>query len=66
MICERIKCREETLGDLLYCSDHCYELDNDPIPITVLARNKAGGFGRDLQWSVPDPVHVSTTRPPQR
>lgn len=62
MICERPKCRQEAAGDLLYCSDRCYDLDNDPNPITVLARNKAGGFGRNPQWQVPDPVHL----PPER
>jgi len=59
MMCDRPGCGEETSGDLLYCSDRCYDLDNDPNPITVLARNKAGGFGRDLQWSVSDPVRLN-------
>ncbi|MFI7678526.1 hypothetical protein [Actinophytocola sp. NPDC049390] len=56
MKCDRPKCNKQTTGDALYCSDRCFDLDNDPTPITVLARNKAGGFGRDLQWQVPDAV----------
>lgn len=56
MECERKVCSQETVGDLRYCSDHCYGLDNDPVPVTVLSRNKAGGFGRALHWQTPDPV----------
>lgn len=44
-------------GDL-YCSDACYDLDNDDIPITPLARNKAGGFGRGLSWGEPQKIYL--------
>jgi hypothetical protein len=30
----------------------------DMPPVTVLARNKAGGFGRDIHWMVRQPVHL--------
>lgn len=34
--CERPKCRNTTTGDLRYCSDRCYDLDNDELtPVTV-------------------------------
>lgn len=58
MNCDRPECRNATESDLLYCSDDCYELDNDPNPITVLAKNKIGGFGNDLYRSYPEPVRI--------
>lgn len=53
MICDRPRCTKPTTGDLLYCSDRCYELDNDPTPITALARSKTagdGGSGKFVHW----------------
>jgi hypothetical protein len=64
--CDRPKCTKETVGDLLYCSQRCYDLDNDPTPITVLARNKAGGFGHDLSWQQAYPVILPERREPER
>jgi hypothetical protein len=58
MNCDRPGCGNTTEGDLLYCSDGCFGLDNDPNPITVLARHKIGGFGNDLYRSYPEPVHI--------
>lgn len=57
-MCERPGCSNRTDGDLRYCSDACYDADNDSVPVTVNARNKAGGFGRDTHWMAPDPVPV--------
>lgn len=50
--CQRPACREETGHVSGYCSDVCLLLDQDfgAPPVTVLARGKAGGVGRGLQW----------------
>ncbi len=48
MRCERPKCGNDITGDLLYCSDRCYELDSDPVPVQPLARNKVNGLGNGL------------------
>ena len=58
MTCERPGCKNSTVEDLRYCSDACFDQDNDPTPIIVLARNKAGGFGTDIHWMIPDAVHL--------
>lgn len=60
MQCDRKGCNRRTpqTGTDLYCSDRCYDLDNDPNPIQPLARNKAGGFGNELSRAVPQPVHL--------
>lgn len=44
MRCERPECRQESVGDLLYCSDRCYDLDNDPTPITVRSKGATNTF----------------------
>lgn len=63
MICERPKCNTPVRADMLYCSDECYDADNDPTPVTVLARNKAGGFGHDLHWTERTPVNLPKEKP---
>lgn len=55
-VCERPKCGKPTTGDLRYCSDRCFDLDNDPNPVQPISRNKAGGFGFGLSRSVREPV----------
>ncbi|GAA3590977.1 hypothetical protein GCM10022295_85790 [Streptomyces osmaniensis] len=58
--CARKKCTTGTDRISGYCSDVCLQLDQDfdAPPVTVLARNKAGGVGTGLEWQVPQPVHV--------
>lgn len=63
MICDRRKCRKEAVAGMLHCSERCYELDNDPVPVTPVSPNKTGGFGRDLHWSVPQ--HPQAERRPR-
>ena len=59
MRCERPGCDGETESDHRYCSVACLNADQDfGPPVTVLARGKAGGFGRGLAWSVRRPVIV--------
>lgn len=59
MVCERKGCVAKTEEDLRYCSDWCYNLDNDDFtPVTVLSPNKANGFGYGLEWSERQPVIV--------
>jgi hypothetical protein len=61
--CSRPKCQEKTAD--LYCSERCYELDNDPNPIQPIARNKADGFGLELSRMQPQPVilpHIRRTK----
>lgn len=44
-----------------YCSDTCLQADmapDDLPPVTVLSPNKAGGFGRGINWMVRQPVHL--------
>ena len=62
MQCDRPGCKRETTGDLLYCSERCFNLDNDPTPITVLAANKAGGFGLGLERQERQPVILPKNR----
>lgn len=61
--CERPGCIEETAGDARYCSDACLDADQDfdSPPVTLLARGKAGGVGRGLEWGVPQPVIFPAT-----
>ena len=56
MICERPRCNKECTGDLLYCSERCYDLDHEPVPVQPLARNKVGGFGDDFSRWGPEVV----------
>lgn len=64
MICERPQCSKPTSSDLLYCSDRCYDLDNDPTPITVCAsRNQATtALGTFAQYDR-TPVHLPPDTP---
>lgn len=66
MTCDRPGCKKPTTGDLLYCSERCYQLDNDPNPVTVTRRNNAGGFGGafggGLHWREPQPVILPENR----
>jgi hypothetical protein len=59
MKCDRPGCITETEADLLYCSEGCFAADNDPNQITVLAANKAGGFGAGMEWQQRRPVLLS-------
>lgn len=61
--CDRPQCQKAPEEGWLYCSQECYDLDNDPIPITVVARNKAGGFGHELHWQTPDEVRIEPSTP---
>lgn len=59
--CQRPSCErtDELVGG--YCSDVCLQADmapDDLPPVTVLAPNKAGGFGRDIHWMQRTPVHL--------
>ncbi|MDG4784389.1 hypothetical protein O7626_00315 [Micromonospora sp. WMMD1102] len=59
--CARPECTrtDELVGG--YCSDTCLRADmapDDLPPVTVLGPNKSGGFGRDIHWMIPQPVHV--------
>ena len=58
--CARPKCREETDHTSGYCSDVCLRLDQDfeSAPVTVLASNKAGGFGASLHRVGRTPVRI--------
>lgn len=58
--CERPGCTKPTVEDRRYCSSICLNADQDfdSPPVTVLARNKAGGVGRGLAWGVRQPVHM--------
>lgn len=63
-VCERPECKrtEGLIGG--YCSDTCLQADtasDDLPPVTVLARNKAGGFGRGLHWMQRQPVYLPPT-----
>lgn len=58
MTCDRPGCPRPTEGDDLYCSATCFELDNDPVPVQPIARNKAGGFGLELSRQAPEPVFL--------
>ena len=59
-VCTRPKCRTVTGHVSGYCSDLCLQLDQDfdSPPVTVLARNKSGGFGRGLAWQARIPVPI--------
>jgi len=59
--CQRRSCT--TTDGLIggYCSDTCLQADapdEDDVPVTVLAPNKAGGVGRGLSWQTRQPVHL--------
>jgi hypothetical protein len=59
--CMRRECDRVTDHLSGYCSDLCLQAEMAPEdlpPVTVLARNKAGGFGRDIHWMVRQPVHL--------
>ena len=58
--CTRPKCRPTTSHISGYCSDVCLLLDQDfhAPPVTVLARNKAGGVGTSPHWGDKQPVPV--------
>lgn len=56
--CDRPGCLKAAPPGELYCSDTCYDADNDPNPVTVVAPNKTGGFGNDLHWQDRTPVHL--------
>lgn len=64
--CIRKACTEATDHLSGYCSDVCLQLDQDPAtpPVTVLARNKAGGVGTGLAWQERIPVHLPPLPPP--
>lgn len=62
MQCDRRGCREQVIDDLLYCSQRCFDLDNDPVPITVLSPNKHGGYGTGLEWQERRPVVLTGRR----
>ncbi len=66
MKCDRRACGNATSGDLLYCSERCYNLDNDPNPITVTRRNNArgfgGAFGGGIHWQERKPVILPENR----
>lgn len=63
MQCDRRGCRGQVIDDLLYCSQRCFDLDNDPNPIIVLAANKVGGFGNSLDWCERRPVVTLSNQP---
>lgn len=56
--CDLRSCRNTTTSDDLYCSDTCFELDNDPNPIQPISRNKSGGFGHEPSRMVREPVDL--------
>jgi hypothetical protein len=65
-VCQRPKCKrtDGLIGG--YCSDACLQADmdrEDRPPVTVLAPNKSGGFGRDIHWTVRQPVHLPALEP---
>ena len=60
-VCQRPKCKrtDGLIGG--YCSDACLQADapdDDLPPVTVLAPNKSGGFGRGISWMTRQPVHL--------
>jgi len=54
--CDRPGCGKVAPTGELYCSEACFDRDNDPIPVQPLARNKVGGFGAGLSRMEPEPV----------
>ncbi len=58
-ICTRLKCQNAAADGDLYCSDACFDLDNDPNPIQPIARNKVDGFGHDVNRMARQPVRVT-------
>lgn len=48
-----------------YCSDECLQSvqDFDSPPVTILARNKVGGFGHSLGWANAVAVDVPRLAP---
>jgi hypothetical protein len=63
--CARKKCTASTDHVSGYCSDICLGSDHDVDlpPVTVLALNKAGGFGTSLHWAARTPVQVAPVLP---
>ena len=61
MICQRRECKRTVDHVSGYCSDTCLQAEmapDDLPPVTVLAPNKAGGFGRDIERMVRQPVFL--------
>jgi hypothetical protein len=56
--CDRPKCQNAATDSNLYCSEVCFELDNDPNPIQPIARYKSGGFGYEISRMVREPVRL--------
>lgn len=61
--CNRPSCTRTTDHISGYCSDLCVQLehDSDLPPLTVLTRNKEGGFGTSLAWQVRVPVFLPSS-----
>lgn len=59
--CVRPGCGHTTDHISGYHSDACLQAEmapDDLPPVTVLAPNKSGGFGRGMAWSQRTPVHL--------
>lgn len=50
-VCDRPRCTRPAPATDLYCSQACYELDNDDIPVTVSFRK--GSTFAGLHWQLP-------------
>lgn len=60
--CKLPECDQTTDHPSGYHTDECLQADMAPDylpPVTVLAPNKAGGFGHDINWMVPQPVRLT-------
>lgn len=58
--CERPRCTKKCDGDLLYCSERCFQMNNDPNPIQPMASLEGLGMAR----RVPRPVVLNRTLAP--
>jgi hypothetical protein len=60
--CTRKGCDTPTDHLSGYCTDTCLRADHtDLLPVIALARNKTGGFGRDIHWMARTPVKAHPT-----
>lgn len=50
-VCDRPRCTRPAPATDLYCSQACYELDNDDVPVTVSFRG--GSTFAGLHWQLP-------------